>query len=73
MILLVISSLYKEKKEEELKDTINVISRISILGLILFFTFWEIRSRYIINYIPIFTLIQILGIEIFDKITSKNV
>lgn len=73
MILLVVSSLYKDDKKEENNDAVNVISRLSILGLILFFSFWEIRSRYIINYIPIFVVTQIIGIELLDKKLKKRI
>lgn len=73
MILLVVSSLYKDDKKEENNDAVNVISRLSILGLILFFLFWEIRSRYIINYIPIFVVTQIIGIELLDKKLKKRI
>lgn len=64
MVMMLVATFYKRGKKEE---SINIISRLSILGLIIFFSFWEISSRYIINYIPILTLIEILGMEVLNN------
>ena len=64
MVLVLIATFYKRKEKDE---GINIISRLSMLGLIIFFSFWEISSRYIINYIPILTLIEILGIDVLNN------
>lgn len=75
MILILISTFYEKGEEKKLNNSINIISRFSVLGLIIFFTFWEVNPRYIINYILVFTLIEILGIDIlnnnFIKIKEK--
>mgnify|MGYP004616481239 CR=1 FL=1 len=63
---------YKKSKD----NNINIILEASIFGLVIFFSFWEVNSRYLINYVPIFNLIEINGIEILYifimKFYNKN-
>ena len=44
------------------KKNINIM-KISIIGIILFITLFEGRSRYLYNYTPIFILLSVLGIK----------
>lgn len=44
--------LWREKKVKEID-----ILRLSIIGVLVFLSFWEGRSRYIVNYIPIFIIV----------------
>lgn len=55
LILITISSFIAIFKEDE----VNLICRISIFGLLLFFILWEARSRYIFNYIFILVIAMI--------------
>ncbi len=41
------------------KDDINLMCRVAMFGLLLFFIIWEARSRYILNYIGIFVIAMI--------------
>lgn len=53
-LLLVIAGaiiLWNEKDTKELD-----IFRLSLIGLLIFLSFWEGRSRYIVNFIPIFII-----------------
>lgn len=45
---------------------------ITIFGVILFFTIWETRSRYLMNYTPIFFLAAISGIRYLQKISLRK-
>ncbi|MCL2038674.1 hypothetical protein FWG86_02120 [Candidatus Saccharibacteria bacterium] len=45
-------------------ENVKLILRLTLLGVILFFLFWETRSRYIVNYTPIFLLL--LALELHD-------
>lgn len=69
IILMIIACFNKNKAKNE--EIINYISRIAILGIIIFFAFWEINSRYLINYFPVFILIQIVGINEVNKLTEN--
>ena len=47
---------------------IDDIVLIAIVGLLIFFSFWESRSRYIFNYTPVFIYAAILSfVRYFDK------
>lgn len=43
------------------------ILRIVVFGLMAFLLMWETRSRYIVNYIPIFILIAMEGIQLLQR------
>lgn len=58
ILFLIIGSIFKLKDNNHKFDYI----RLTILGLFVFFLFWEARSRYLFNYIPIFILIIIEGL-----------
>lgn len=53
-ILLSIFYALKNKKQDDLD-----ILRIVVFGLVLFFSLWEMRSRYLVNYIPIFLILTV--------------
>lgn len=48
------------------------ILRLAILGVIIFFLIWETRSRYIVNYMPIFMLLLALDLSGFAKNVPKT-
>ena len=37
--------------------------QIAVFGLFLFLLIWETRSRYLVNFVPIFILLGIDGIQ----------
>lgn len=55
-ILLLIASSFFTLKNKKVNNTYQVLIT-TILLLFFFFLFWENRSRYLVNYIPIFVLI----------------
>lgn len=46
--------------------------RLGLLGLILFLLLWETRSRYLVNYLPLFLLCAALGVPTFVKPTARR-
>lgn len=70
ILTLIIGSVIKIFQKDNKFDYL----RLTIIGLFIFFLFWEARSRYIFNYIPIFILIIIEGMMIFnDKRINKKI
>ncbi|MBP3596594.1 MAG: hypothetical protein J6J60_04245 [Clostridia bacterium] len=65
LFLMILNSLKSIKNKQYDKSYI----RISIFGVMLFLLLWENRSRYLVNYIPIFIL-QI--IEFMDNCNFKD-
>ncbi len=63
ILILIMSSLFNIKKNNGF-DYI----KFSIIGLSIFFLFWENRSRYIFNYIPIFILIIV---DFYNNLKEK--
>ena len=57
------------------KDTQAVMPALSLIGVTLFLILWEARSRYILNFLPIFVLLAVYGIkQIFTLIErEKNI
>ena len=46
-----------------------IISKITIIGIVLFLLLFEGRSRYLVNHIPIFIIVGIYGlINSFEKL-----
>lgn len=79
LFCLIISSIYGIKKGTEENEIIS-ISKLSILGLMIFLLIWETRSRYMLNFIPIYILVMVSGIDyvkddarkIIRKMITKN-
>ncbi len=65
MLILILLSVLNKKDENK-----NIL-KMSILGVFLFFLMWETRSRYLINYIPVMTLLSVEGIETILKGVEK--
>ena len=53
LLSLILGSILKLLMKNNKPDYV----RLSIIGILLFLTFWEARSRYLYNFIPIFILI----------------
>ena len=67
LFLIIISVISKEKQREDI-----FILRLTITGIIVFLLFFEARSRYLINHLPIFILLSVYGFQcIFNKINSS--
>ena len=70
LLMLIIGSILK-LKESEYKE-IDYI-RLSIIGILIFLSFWEARSRYLVNFIPIFILVIVeFNKIIYEKYIMKE-
>ena len=69
IILLGLALSYSKEKNEYIN-----IGKLAIIGIILFILLFEGRSRYLINYIPVFIFIGVYGLKnSLNKIlTMKN-
>ena len=45
------------------KDTSATMPSLSLIGIIMFLLMWEARSRYILNFLPIFIILAVFGIK----------
>ncbi len=45
--------------------------RLAVFGLFLFLLIWEGRSRYLFNFSPLFLLISVDGMRVFDKLKKR--
>lgn len=61
MLIFGLLSLFNTEKR------LGIIGRLIIIGVFLTFVIWEAKSRYIVNFIPIFIIIEILGLDTMDK------
>lgn len=66
LLSIILSSILLLKEQEKKLN----IYHLTLIGLLIFFLFWENRSRYLYNYIPIFILTII---ELYDMINLKKV
>lgn len=64
LVSIAISIFYTIKNGK--KDDILNISKLSIFGLLIFLLIWETRSRYMLNFIPIYILVFVSGIKYFQ-------
>lgn len=74
-ILVLFGLIFSINKEENEKQKQINILKFSIIGLIMFILLFEGRSRYLINYLPIFIIVGVYGIknffQILDNIENK--
>lgn len=68
LILLIGGAIIKLLNKSDKLDYI----RLSILGVFIFLLFWEGRSRYLLNFIPLFILIIVESYMIFEKKLQKR-
>ena len=59
LILMIISAFAINKKEDSL-----LIIKITIIGLALFLMIFECRSRYLVNYIPFFLILETYSVNL---------
>lgn len=53
-------------------DYTNIL-RIVMFGIMIFLIMWEARPRYIVNYIPVFILVAVEGVNILDNYLKKKI
>lgn len=70
MLFLIIISILFSIKFKEKEETLN-IARLSMFGLLLFLLMWETRSRYMLNYIPVYLLIMVSGVVYLSQNSKK--
>lgn len=71
MLLGIIVSIGYSIKNGRKEKAIISISKLSIFGLLIFLLLWETRSRYMLNFIPIYILTWVSGIIYFQKDAKK--
>lgn len=69
LICIAISIIYTIKNSNE--ERVLSIAKLSIFGLLIFLLIWETRSRYMLNFIPIYILVFVSGINYFEKDAKK--
>ena len=47
------------------------VCQLSLLGLLIFLMLWETRSRYMLNYIPVYVILFVSGIDTLSKNYKK--
>ena len=67
ILYLILKSFFMNINSKTIK--IDDIILVAIIGLLIFFTFWESRSRYIFNYTPVFIYTAVLG---FTRYYNKS-
>lgn len=60
VLIVFVFGAWRDRK----KPSPKLILRLALAGLMVFFLFWETRSRYIVNFVPIFLLL--LTLELSD-------
>lgn len=72
LVLIILGIVFQKYLPEKLQE-IQMLSNISIVGIILFLLMWETRSRYLVNYVPIFMLDAYIGLNALSNyINSKK-
>lgn len=72
ILLMTCGTILRKYLKKEIQD-MQLILNMSTFGLILFLLVWETRSRYLINFIPIFLLSGYIGLQaILNYFKSKK-
>lgn len=61
IVLMILGVVFRKTLPEKTQE-LQTIANISIVGIILFLLLWETRSRYLVNYVPIFMLNAYIGL-----------
>ena len=76
MLILILLSFANFTMKDD-KENITTISKVTIVGIIVFFIIWEARSRYLVNFIPIFIISAINGMDnilyVYQKWKKRNI
>ena len=70
ILLFILISLIRDIYSKE-NDMYRFSLSLAMFGIMLFLMIWETRSRYIVNYIPIFILLTTYGIDCIYNIRYK--
>ena len=62
LLLMVVGTVLKKYLRNDIRD-FQFILNLSIIGLLLFLLIWETRSRYLVNYSPIFLINGYIGLN----------
>lgn len=62
MLLVMMFLSYAKGARQNKRDAITLV-RIIIFGVFLFFLIWEARSRYLVNFTPLFIIAAVFGIK----------
>ena len=70
IIVILIDTILNFRKKES--DYIN-ISRLALIGIIMFILIFEARSRYLINYLPIFVIVWSYSMSNIINFIEENI
>lgn len=79
LLLFIVLALIFRKKLNEKQQKLLLLTSTIIFGNLIFFSIWESRSRYLVNFIPVFLIQVFLGVfvtylylkEVYNRKTSK--
>lgn len=69
-ILITIGLLFSHTNKEQ--NNYIVISKLSIIGIVIFLLLFEGRARYLVNHLPIFIIVGVFGIKASLKMIDKK-
>lgn len=70
MLIFILVNIIRILKDKEFESK-EIISIITMFGLMLFLVIWENRSRYLVNILPLMIMSQINGIEYCSNCLKK--
>lgn len=74
ILILILIAVIKNYEFNSNISNYSFIFYISILGLFVFLQIWETRSRYLVNFIPLFVILSFYGLEVINSfILSRKV
>ena len=69
---MILGVIFRKALPEKIQE-LQTVTNISIVGIILFLLLWETRSRYLVNYVPIFIINAYIGLfALSNYITQKK-
>lgn len=72
LMLLIIAMLPVLSKNDKKNNVIKNFFLTSIIGYFLFFTIWEVSSRYLFHIIPLLLITYFYGLNLIKKILDKK-
>ena len=61
-VLLFVMAIVVRKKRDW-----SAALKMALIGVMLFFLVWETRSRYILNFLPLFSVLWVYGVDVLAK------
>ena len=71
IVLMILGVVFRKYLPDKIQE-LGIIINISIVGIILFLLIWETRSRYLVNFVPLFLVDAYIGLYALERFINTK-